>query len=178
MKVLPLSPGEQSQGVQEQGSQWEMEICFYQFPKDWGEETLNAALERGTQGTSDGCSSCIPGLWKPILVSAQLKCPVNRGHQAGASATLVWFYIKNRAQTGVSEEKLFLLLSALSERINSYWNPAEEGCQPGRSSVRFSADVNQEDSVISTELAHNSWGSSWATEVVNSADSKLWLQQP
>lgn len=66
---------------------------------------------------------------------------------------LVWSYIKNRAQTGVSEQKLLLLLSAPSECINSYWNPAEEGCQPGRSSVRFSADVNQEGSVISTELA-------------------------
>lgn len=102
------------------------------------------------------CSSCIPGLWKAILLSAQLKCPVNRGHHTAASATLLWFYIKNRAQAGVSEEKLLLLLSALSEHVNSYWNPAEEGCQPGRSSVRFSADVNQEDSVISTELAHNS----------------------
>lgn len=69
---------------------------------------------------------------------------------------LVWSYIKNRAQTGVLEEKLLLLLSALSECINSYWNPAEEGCQPGRSLVRFSADVNQEVSVISAELAYNS----------------------
>lgn len=89
-------------------------------------------------------------------MSAPLKCPVSRGHHTAASATLVWFYSKNRAQAGVSEEKLLLLLSAASERVNSYWNPAEEGCQPGRSSVRFSADVNQEDSVISTELAHDS----------------------
>lgn len=131
-----------------------MEICFYQFPEDWGDETLNAALERGIKAPLMDCSSCIPGLRKRIPVSAQLKCPVNRGHHAAASATL-WFYIKNRAQTGVSEEKLLLLLSALSEHVNSYWNPAEEGCQPG-SSVRFSADVNQEASIISTELAHNS----------------------
>lgn len=88
--------------------------------------------------------------------SQSCSCPVSRGHCTAASATLLWFDFKNRAQTGVSEEKLPLLLSALSERVNSYWNPAEEGCQPGRGSVRFSADVNQEDSVISTELAHSS----------------------
>lgn len=173
MKVPPLSLDKQSQGVQEQGLQWEREIClicFYQFPEGWGGETLNAALERGMQGSTDELLQ----LHSRALEADPGVCPVSRGHPTAASATLVWFYIK----IGVSEKKLLLLLSALSECVNSYWNPAEEGCQPGRSSVRFSADVNQEGSVISTELAHSSWGSSWATEVVNSADSKLWLQQP
>lgn len=88
--------------------------------------------------------------------SQSCSLPSHQRTLTAASATLVWFDCKNRAQTGVSEEKLLLLLSALSEPVNSYWNPAEEGCQPGRGSLRVSADVNQEDSVISTELAHNS----------------------
>lgn len=161
------------------GLQRDEEICLYQFPKE--KPALGRKYpERSPwkRNTRDHWSSCFLGPWKQILASARLKCPVNRGHHAGTSAALVWSYIKNRAQTGVSEEKLLFLLSAPSVCVNSYWNPAEEGCQPGRSSVKFSADVNQEDSVISAELAYNSWGSSRATEVVNSADSKLWLKQP
>lgn len=138
MKVLHLSPDEQSEGA---------EIAVREG-EGWGEETLNAVLERGTQGSTDELLQL-----HPRAVEAHPGvCPVSRGHHTAASATLVWFYIK----IGVSEEKLLLLLCARSERVNSYWNPAEEGCQPGRSSVRFSADVNQEDSVISTELAHSS----------------------
>lgn len=112
-----------------------MEIHFYQFPEDWGEETLNAALERGAQGSTAELPQLHSraGEASPGLPS----CSAQPGEDTALQHLLVWFDFKNRAQTGVAEEKLLLLLSALSERVNSYWNPAEEGCQPGRARSDF-----------------------------------------